>query len=292
MADASVSVLVLLLNAIWPDMLAGGVQTALEKVWKKLTAKDWEDLYFDAFELAVKKQSPSLVHYHEGQAAFNRTAFKRLLKEELHISIRDSAGSQLLSREFLVAVAGAIARRSNEIFVLPGNLLSELDYQQLTFNLVAEANSLFWTEIHRRPDAFNKEILAELKLGQERLQEVQDYLAKLEQSAQHHIREIHSNLQELNDLGKKAAEYQAACISCAEPGLYFLVQVIQETLNAHNFRTIHLETSDIPRQVLEEEIRGCSYFFGLYSENYYDSNLINDREAISNVERHIEIART
>jgi hypothetical protein len=166
----------LLDNYIFSGVPSNAAWDLIKVAWEKASQKSWEELYLDAFQVAVDEVRPRLAAYaEEGEVALDRSALSKVLHHDLGTAVGALPFSKLSSEEFAMKLAGAMEAHS--VLVIGGHNLSPDDYAQLLRNLVCQANTRFKAAILADELAFRRVLLDEALTNQALVDDVQVYLA-------------------------------------------------------------------------------------------------------------------
>jgi hypothetical protein len=147
----------------------------IKTAWEKANEKSWEELYYEAFQLALVEERPRLARYADGDIGLDKDTLHRVLHQDLLAPVNAMSVTDLAGEEFIEKLSAALCER--QALMIGGHNLTEADYGQLTRNLVRQATSLFKQSVLKNEPAFRKAMLAEVMDNQILVQEVQTYLS-------------------------------------------------------------------------------------------------------------------
>ena len=152
--DALISIISQLDKYVLTGIPSNLATDLLKAVWKRWTHKDWEQLYLDAFERAVDVARTDLQRYtaEDAEICLDRDALRRVLHQDLRLTLQPSSYSELLDDQRLAQLASALER--NSVLVLGGHNLDREGYAQVTRNLVKHAKSLFREAVRGDEEGF------------------------------------------------------------------------------------------------------------------------------------------
>lgn len=144
--------------------------------WEKANKRSWEDLYIDAFELALEQEKPRLRKYiaTDGEITLSRESIHQVLHRTLRISPSEATFTTLTSDDFLKAIETSIVQK--DLLILGGATLSAEDYAQLMRTLVRKATALFQISVSRDPQKFSHVMVEETTNSKRLLSEAQEFL--------------------------------------------------------------------------------------------------------------------
>lgn len=152
-------------NAVW-DLIRG--------TWEKVNDRSWEDLYLDAFQVALEEERPHLARYANGEIALERETLRQVLNHDLGAPVPTMSLGALIDKQFATTLASAMAER--QALTIGGHNLSQDDYAQLVHRLVRQAMASFRELVLRNPLAFHQAMLGETLENRSLLLETQAYL--------------------------------------------------------------------------------------------------------------------
>lgn len=166
--------LVTILSAYIFDIKGNALWDATKAVWSKLTSKEWEDLFLDAFEQTLDEESVRLKQYGDGIVDLPREELRKVLHQRLSISFSDISLSELSSDQFVRNLAQALA--AEESLTIGGHNLSEEDYSSLISSLIRKTNVIFKNTIARNPEKTQQALLSESQRLNVSIDEIRNYL--------------------------------------------------------------------------------------------------------------------
>lgn len=135
-------------NALWDLTKA---------VWSKLTSKEWEELFLDAFEQTLEEESMRLSKYGDGIVELPREELKKILHQHLAFSFSETSLSELTEDQFVQDLVQALANK--ESLTIGGHNLNEEDYRSLITGLIRKTNAIFKNTITSDPEKLQQAIL-------------------------------------------------------------------------------------------------------------------------------------
>lgn len=151
-------------NIIW---------SLIKKAWEKASEKSWNELYLDSFISAFEMMRPTFSKYANGEIKLDKEHLQKTLSRNLK-DIDSQGLSDLTGEAFIKTVAKVFSEK--KIIVLGGNNLNQEDYDQLTYNIVNCAKSIFRRTILENENAFRQAVLSESKQNLDYVQELSKYL--------------------------------------------------------------------------------------------------------------------
>lgn len=152
-------------NAVW-DMI--------KAAWAELSKRNWEDIYLDAFETALKELEPQLKLYSDEYVSLSREDVSRILHQKLSAPVDLMAVSELSDDDFVAQLAEVLAKE--ESLLISGHTLSDQDYRSLVRRVVNSATQIFAAEILKQPATFQQMIGREALRLQVSVREIQAFL--------------------------------------------------------------------------------------------------------------------
>lgn len=180
-------------NYIFSGVPSNAAWDLIKFAWEKANEKGWEELYLEAFQLAISEEHSRLAHYADGDIDLDEEALRRTLHQDLTVAVDSMSVSDLAAEQFIQGLAVALCER--QALIIGGHNLSEADYMQLMLNLVKQATSLFKQSVLENEPAFRQAILAEITDNQALVREVQTYLSVHFSLALDKLESIYTDLQ-------------------------------------------------------------------------------------------------
>lgn len=213
----------------------------IKLVWVRWQSKGWEDLYLDAFQLALERERPFLEKYaHEGDISLDRERLLDVLKQQLIASPETTAYTKLIDDRFLANLAEKMDQ--SNILVIGGHNLTPADYAHLVKNIVKHARELFRDAVRSDEDGFKR-----------MLQEVAEETLGSSEETRRQVRELVLFLGDRFDLIISRLDLQSDTLENIQRDIRILLQKtpIQAGFGKHNKFPIKLFLSS-PGDVNEE----------------------------------------
>ncbi len=131
----------------------------IKSAWKQYTQKDWEELYLDAFEQALKGMRPQLEKYSDTLVDLPREDLRAILHRDILIRFDERPLTGLTGQDLANRISEMLSDR--ETLILGGHTLSKADYASLVYNLVRSAQSIFRQSILKDEVAFKLALLSQ-----------------------------------------------------------------------------------------------------------------------------------
>jgi uncharacterized protein YihD (DUF1040 family) len=152
-------------NAVW-DLIKIG--------WQKACRKSWEDLYTEAFLLAIQDMKPHLRNYSDGEIDLDIINFQKSLHQDLRVS-DDILGHNILAdNQFPTNLSKILTKR--QVLILGGHNLTESEYAQFIFRLIEHAKSIFKLSVINNEIDFRRAIIEETLATENTVQQAILYL--------------------------------------------------------------------------------------------------------------------
>ncbi len=153
----TITVLSFLDQHVFAGVPSNAVWDLIKLAWKKATARNWEELYLDAFEQALADEKPILERYGDAEVVCDRTTLERILHQNLDTAISELSLSELTAPSFVHTLAMMFAER--DVLTIGGNNLSSDSYRQLVANFVRHATAKFKSIVATDQAAFQRAII-------------------------------------------------------------------------------------------------------------------------------------
>lgn len=144
----------------------------IKAAWAKTTARNWDELYLEAFDQAFEEQKPILAKYGDAEIALDRAALHEVLHQD--VAAAGKTLSELTDAQFVNALADALA--AHQVLTIGGNSLSDDDYRQMAANLVRHATVLFKHTVETNQAAFQQALIDQSMHNAALLAETKRYL--------------------------------------------------------------------------------------------------------------------
>jgi len=157
------SLLEIINQFIFADIPSNAAYDLLKTVIQRIKSKNWEEIYLDAFEDALKEMIPQLQQYSKGPLIeIDRERLRGVISYDIGGDFGIPPFSRISDDEFYDSLANRLAEHS--VLIIEGHLLSVSDYSQLVRNLVKHATAKFRQAIVSDEQLFRQEMLAENRI--------------------------------------------------------------------------------------------------------------------------------
>lgn len=168
------TLLILLDKYITTGVLSNAAWDAIKAAWSELSKRSWEDIYFDAFEIAFNKLQPHLAHYSDGYMSLSREDVSQVLHRKLAVPVESLTASELSDDDFVDRLSTVMAQE--EVLMIGGHNLSDRDYHHLVRLVVDTATKIFLDEIQKDPVTFQRLLSTEALRLNESVQGIRLFL--------------------------------------------------------------------------------------------------------------------
>jgi hypothetical protein len=199
-----VSLLGVLNTYIFTGLTSNLAYDLVKSGWEEVTRKNWNELFFDAFQLAMHDLKPSLSKYGD-YLEIDESKVRQVLNQDLAINLSDAEITFLKIEDLSQTISTRLAEK--EALVIGGHNLSQTDYEQLVYRLLEQVKKIFRTSILSNEIAFREMVLRQSESNQTSILEVGAYLSKQHMVFMKFAAEIQADLNTIKSDVRQIKEY-------------------------------------------------------------------------------------
>lgn len=149
----------------------------IKSVYKRLTERDIQELFVDAFVSTVKEEKERLSKYvgdADDEIDIDREVLKRILNQNLDRPINETTLSTISTEKFILRLTEELTKHHG--LILGDFNRSYIDYEHIVLNIARKARSKFVKFLYDNQDNFQIFLLQEAKLNNSQLIEIEKFL--------------------------------------------------------------------------------------------------------------------
>jgi tetratricopeptide (TPR) repeat protein len=157
---------------------SSAVYDVLKQLWQKMSKRDWNNLFLDAFEQVIRDEQPRLQQYvkGDGDIDIDRGALSKILHQELDQDVLSPRYSELTNDGKVSVLVQAMVEQ--DVLILGGHSLSQTGYRHLIWNLVQKVKDKFKAAILQRPQLYQEVLLDETLGNRQVIEQASQYLSQ------------------------------------------------------------------------------------------------------------------
>jgi hypothetical protein len=180
------------------ELLASAVWEATMAVYERMTNKSLEEMYVDAFDAGVASLKPYLKRYgNTDHIKLNKDQFREILHQEMREDLSKAAISAQTAPEFQRRLAQAMS--DSHVVEIEGHNLSVEGYERVIVTVIQQAHGLFNDAVSKNKEAFNRVVLNEVALLQQKADQTHQSVLASDAATQSQFGKLGSDLNSVRE---------------------------------------------------------------------------------------------